>query len=71
MSKAKHTLIEAVLARMSLGAVPMDGIYWIDPKAVRAARERTGSEQSSGTGRGEKAPQVDATLSPAACTGKL
>jgi hypothetical protein len=35
MSKSKHTLFEAVLARMSLGAVPMDGVYWFDPKAMR------------------------------------
>jgi len=35
MSKAKHTLAEAVLARMSLGAVPMDGIYWFDAKGMR------------------------------------
>ncbi len=35
MSKSKHTLFEAVLARMSLGAVPMDGIYWFDPKVLR------------------------------------
>lgn len=41
MSKAKHTLFEAVLARMSLGAVPMDGVYWFDPKAARAAREQS------------------------------
>jgi len=35
MSKSKHTLVEAVLARMSLGAVPMDGVYWFDPKVMR------------------------------------
>jgi hypothetical protein len=35
MSKSKHTLFEAVLARMSLGAVPMDGVYWFDPKVMR------------------------------------
>jgi len=35
MSKSKHALFEAVLARMSLGAVPMDGIYWFDPKTMR------------------------------------
>ena len=41
MSKSKHTLVEAVLARISLGAVPMDGIYWFDPKALRG-REPSG-----------------------------
>ena len=40
MSKAKHTLFETVLARMSLGAVPMDGIYWFDPKALRERAEK-------------------------------
>jgi hypothetical protein len=32
MSTSKHSLYEAVLARISLGAVPIDGIYWFDPK---------------------------------------
>jgi hypothetical protein len=49
MSKSKHTLIEAALARMSLGAVPMDGIYWFDPKAIREhaakAVEKSRAEQ--------------------------
>jgi hypothetical protein len=40
MSKSKHTLFEAVLARMSLGAVPMDGVYWFDPKALRERAEQ-------------------------------
>jgi hypothetical protein len=40
MSKAKQTLFETVLARMSLGAVPMDGFYWFDPKALRERAEK-------------------------------
>ncbi|MBS0420443.1 MAG: hypothetical protein JSR66_22240 [Proteobacteria bacterium] len=36
MSKSKHALAQAVLARISLGAVPMDGIYWFDPKALQS-----------------------------------
>ncbi len=40
MSKSKRTLFETVLARMSLGAVPMDGIYWFDPKALRERAEQ-------------------------------
>jgi len=42
MNTPKHSLYEAVLARISLGAVPIDGIYWFDPKAatVRAATIR-------------------------------
>jgi putative NADPH-quinone reductase len=50
MSKSKHTLFEAVLARMSLGAVPMDGVYWFDPKAMREraaeAAEKAKQEKS-------------------------
>jgi hypothetical protein len=34
MNTPKHSLYEAVLARISLGAVPIDGIYWFDPKAT-------------------------------------
>jgi hypothetical protein len=37
MSTSKHSLYEAVLARISLGAVPIDGIYWFDPKATTRA----------------------------------
>jgi hypothetical protein len=34
MNTPRHSLYEAVLARISLGAVPIDGIYWFDPKAT-------------------------------------
>ena len=44
MSKSKHTLFEAVLARMSLGAVPMDGVYWFDPEEMRR-RAQEGAEK--------------------------
>jgi hypothetical protein len=64
----KHSLYEAVLARISLGAVPIDGIYWFDPKAaVRAdtskqtkarATERPARESPAGAGA------VDAACSP-------
>jgi hypothetical protein len=43
MKTSKPSLYEAVLARISLGAVPIDGIYWFDPKP--AARIDT-SKQS-------------------------
>ena len=32
MNTHKRTLFQAVLARISLGAVPVDGSYWFDPK---------------------------------------
>ena len=35
MNHAKRTLTEAVLARISLGAVPMGGFYWIDAKGLQ------------------------------------
>ena len=28
----RQTLFQAVLARISFGAVPVDGSYWFDPK---------------------------------------
>ena len=53
MSKSKQALVEAVLARISLGAVPMDGIYWFDPKALR-------SRDSGDESAAEQAEQKDA-----------
>jgi hypothetical protein len=32
MNTPKRTLFQAVLARISFGAVPVDGSYWFDPK---------------------------------------
>jgi len=32
MNTHKRTLFQAVLARISFGAVPVDGSYWFDPK---------------------------------------
>ena len=39
MNTSKQSRFEAVLARISLGAVPMDGIYWVDPKGGSAAAD--------------------------------
>jgi hypothetical protein len=33
----KQTRFEALVARISRGAVPIDGIYWLDPKDARVA----------------------------------
>ena len=38
MNTGKQTLFQAVLARISLGAVPVDGAYWFDPKDGAAAK---------------------------------
>jgi hypothetical protein len=32
MNTHKRTLFQAVLARISFGAVPVDASYWFDPK---------------------------------------
>ena len=32
MSTSKHSQFEAAMERISFGAVPIDGIYWLDPK---------------------------------------
>jgi hypothetical protein len=37
MNSRKQTRAEAILKRMSFGAVPVGGVYWVDPRAVRAA----------------------------------
>jgi hypothetical protein len=37
MNTRRQALYQAVLARISLGAVPVDGVYWFDPKDARAA----------------------------------
>jgi hypothetical protein len=38
MNTRKQTLFQTVLARLSFGAVPIDGQYWFDPKDAVAAR---------------------------------
>jgi hypothetical protein len=46
MSTRRHSHLETTLARLSLGAVPMDGIYWIDPKAQDQSKKREQPELS-------------------------
>jgi len=43
MSKAQQTLAQAFLERISRGAVPMGGFYWIDPKALRSRNADAGT----------------------------
>jgi hypothetical protein len=38
MNTPKHTLFEAILARISFGAVPVDGAWWFDPKDAGATK---------------------------------
>jgi hypothetical protein len=39
MNIHKQRLYRAVLARISLGAVPVDGIYWFDPKGAGTPKD--------------------------------
>jgi hypothetical protein len=32
MSTRKHSLLDTILARVSLGSVPVDGMYWADAR---------------------------------------
>jgi len=41
MSTRTRSLFQAVLARLSLGAVPIDGMHWFDPReSAPRARKR-------------------------------
>jgi hypothetical protein len=35
---SQQTLFQTILARLSFGAVPIDGAYWFDPRHAGAAR---------------------------------
>ena len=48
MSKAKQTLVEAFLERVSRGAVPMGGFYWVDPKEIRSRSETSAKNAIAG-----------------------
>jgi hypothetical protein len=49
MSSHSHSLFQAILARLSFGAVPVDGVHWSDPREVKAPEPRPSDE----------VPQVD------------
>ena len=51
MNTSRQSRFEAVLARISLGAVPMDGIYWLDPKGRAAACSSKRAQPSQATDR--------------------
>jgi hypothetical protein len=56
MNKHKQALFQAVLARISLGAVPVDGVYWFDPKDARAAAPPSAPVPAADTGRSPVSP---------------
>jgi hypothetical protein len=65
MNTHKQTLYQALLARISLGAVPMDGIYWIDPKdagmadaAKAAAGKADAGKADAGTSKSPRRSSV-------------
>lgn len=42
MSVRRRSLFEAILARISLGATPVDGTYWFDPRRSAGTPQRKG-----------------------------
>jgi hypothetical protein len=46
MSIRRHALFEAILARLSFGAVPVDGIHWLDPRDAAAPKPRRSAAAS-------------------------
>jgi hypothetical protein len=40
MSTRNQSLFEAILARISFGSVPVDGMYWFDPKGAVRPEQR-------------------------------
>jgi len=50
MSTSKRSQFEAAMARISFGAVPIDGIFWLDPK-VAAGKRATGITEPSGSSK--------------------
>jgi len=56
MNKHKQALFQAVLARISLGAVPVDGVYWFDPKDARAAAPAPPPAPDTGRSPGSTLP---------------
>jgi len=64
MSKAQQTLAQAFLERISRGAVPMGGFYWVDPKALRSRNADAGTgAKGPAEASAAKAPQPGAMAS--------
>ena len=45
MNTHRQTRLQALLERISFGAVPVDGFYWLDPKDVQLAQAKTASSR--------------------------
>jgi hypothetical protein len=61
MSNSKQTRVEAFLARISRGAVPMGGFYWVDPEELRASAETAGAQGVAANRDGVPRPGLLAT----------
>jgi hypothetical protein len=82
MRKAKQTLTQAFLERISRGAVPMGGFYWVDPKDLRARGEHAkaavnvnaagnaNAAETDSKGREVTAPKADTHVLYAAPAGE-
>jgi hypothetical protein len=63
MNTHRQTRLQALLERISFGAMPVDGIYWVDPKDVRLAQARIASLRGQATPQNEGAAAADADRS--------
>jgi hypothetical protein len=59
MSTSKQSQFEAAMARISFGAVPIDGIYWLDPKMAAGARAAGVTDPDSSSKRVEVRAEAD------------
>jgi len=64
MNTHRQTRLQALLERISFGAMPVDGMYWIDPKDVQLAQARIASSREQATAQNEGAAAADADRSP-------
>ena len=59
MSTSKQSQFEAAMARISFGAVPIDGIYWLDPKLAAGTRSTGVTDPDSSSKRVEARAEAD------------
>jgi hypothetical protein len=59
MTISKHSQFEAAMERISFGAVPIDGIFWLDPKVAAGRRANGGTDPGSSSKRVEARAKAD------------
>jgi hypothetical protein len=47
MSTRSTPLFQTILARLSFGAVPVDGAHWFDPRDAVKSREQAGARDKT------------------------